>query len=511
MNEALLLPLDEALASGGDSRFVIRSDGLNKYGTAAQPRAALPLGSCTSSSPSTRGFKAAARMQRLLRQARDPQAAAQDACESIRRRLRRLLNVPSGVDIALAPSGTDAELIAVALAGATSGRRITNIVVGPNEVGSGTPQAASARHYDCLVPSGRTVNADDPVDEPLAERIDLRVVPLRGDDGVMLDEEQLDERVVDLVQQAKAQRAIVLLHIVAHSKTGMHAPSLRCVAELRRQYSDLVVLVDAAQGRFSRKGMVQALEDQYLFLITGSKFFGGPPFSGALLIPESMSPQARGLQSFPRGFGDYFSAVEMPTHWRSLRATLPKQPNYAVILRWAAAMAEMDAYYATEGTARLRLLRHFERVVPEVFGASDTIELLAVYPPVYGEDRLLQSKTTVFSFRIRSRDGRFLSKDELQSLHEDLNKDVSDMYPAYSPAILSEMFHLGQPVAIGADGCALRVALGSELIVRVTGDPHLGTTLDERLRWLRDQLVCLRKKIEWVAEAQHAAVELEVS
>ena len=502
MTDALALPLQEALASGGDSRFVIRADGLNKYGTAALPRMAVPFGSCTSSSPSLRGFRAAARMQNVLCRASDSAATAEDACQAIRRRLRQLLRIKPGVDIALAPSGTDTELIAVALAAGQTDRRIINIVVGPNEVGSGTPQAASARHYDTLVPAGRTVLPDGPVDGRLAKRIDLEVVPLRGSDGEMLDEQQLDRQVVQLVSEAEDQHAIVLLHIVAHSKTGMHAPSLECVAELRKRYADLIVLVDAAQGRFSRKGMAQALEQDYLFMITGSKFFGGPPFSGALLIPESLSPASRGLTSFPAGFGDYLSAVEMPTHWQSIRAGLPQQPNYSVILRWAAAIAEMDAFYATDGAARLRILRAFERLVPEVFGASESIELLAVYPPVYGEDRLLQSKTTVFSFRVRGHDSHYFDRDELLELHGELNEDVAAVYPHLDATVLATPFHLGQPVNIGADGCALRVALGGELIVRVARDTALGETFEDRLAWLHRQLMTLRNKIELIAAAR---------
>ena len=244
--------------------------------------------------------------------------------------------------------------------------------------------AASALYYDSLVPSGETVHVDNPVDEELASRIELKIVRLRNDDGSMIEEDQLDHEVTELVEQAVAQEAIVLLHIVAHSKTGMHAPSLECVSNLREKHSDLVVMVDAAQGRFSRKGMAQSLDDEQLFMITGSKFFGGPPFSGALLIPKSLSPRLRGLDRFPVNFAQYLSAVELPTSWNTLRDGLRQEPNYALLLRWAAALAEIEAYYATPGPARLQLLRCFEKSVPEVLGESPAIELLAVCPPVFG-------------------------------------------------------------------------------------------------------------------------------
>ena len=84
------------------------------------------------------------------------------------------------------------------------------------------------------------------MDDLLASRTDVLVVPLRNDDGTMIEEKQLDQQVTQLVGQAKSEGAIVLLHVVPHSKTGMHAPSLECIAKLRRQYADLVVMVDAA-------------------------------------------------------------------------------------------------------------------------------------------------------------------------------------------------------------------------------------------------------------------------
>jgi hypothetical protein len=45
----------------------------------------------------------------------------------------------------------------------------------------------------------------------------------------------------------------------------------------------------------------------------------------------------------------------------------------------------------------------------------------------------------------------------------------------------------------------LRLALGGPLICDVSEDPRLGTTLDERLDWLEDQILALRRKIELLA------------
>src|SRR5262249_46296743 len=159
----------------------------------------------------------------------------------------------------------------------------------------------------------------------------------------------------------------------AHSKTGVHAPSLLCVERLRGISDDVVVVVDAAQGRFSRRGLRDVLANDYLVIITGSKFYGGPPFSGALLVPERFQPEQRGLNKLPSGFSDYFSAVEMPPTWNQIRRAQLKRANTGLLLRWSAALAEMDAYYEVPSELRLRVLRFFEAKVPEILGESNVI------------------------------------------------------------------------------------------------------------------------------------------
>ena len=69
-------------------------------------------------------------------------------------------------------------------------------------------------------------------------------------------EHDLDAEVEALVDDHIGRGRQVLLHVVAHSKTGLHAPSLEAVNRLRARYGDRVlVVVDAAQGRFSRRGL----------------------------------------------------------------------------------------------------------------------------------------------------------------------------------------------------------------------------------------------------------------
>jgi hypothetical protein len=488
---------------GGDSRLEIDpKTGRNRYACQSRPGRAVPFGSCTSSTVSPRGFAAAAETHRQIVSAQDSAIFANECSNTMRERLRQMLGLPLNVDIAFGPSGTDVEMLALALAAGGCRRPVMNILVGPREVGSGTPQAAGCRHYDQISPNGMRVTPNQPVDAELASLVEVRNVELRTSNGAMLPESEIDAAVIELVLEASQRDAIVLLHVVAHSKTGVHAPSLACVERLRTAADDVVVVVDAAQGRFSRRGLRDVLERDYMVIFTGSKFYGGPPFSGALLVPQKFRPANRRLERLPNGFGAYFTAAELPESWMDVRRSMPSEPNVGGLLRWSAALAEMDAYYQVPSQLRLGVLRFFEAEVPRVFSESPCIRMLPVFGPVYDDTahRLLESKTTVFGFWVTPPGGSEpLGKAELKQMHQDLSVELTLTAAGMNRDYMLGEYHLGQPVELGPAGCVLRVALGGELITRVATDRNIGETFDNRLAWLRGHLFSLRRKIECLA------------
>ncbi len=497
--------LEELLVSGGDNRLnLLSGDGLNKYGCGPRPRAAIPFGSCTSSSTSPRGYAAAQRTLQYLRRQPDFDTAIAHCADSIRTRLAALLELDADVEIALAPSGTDVESLAVILAGANSDKRIVNIVVGPGEVGSGTPLAAACCHHDNQTPLGGSPLPGAPINAALADRVCVKTVDIRGAGGRQLKDSEINAEITQLVVESSDEDSVVLLHIVAHSKTGVFAPSIACVEQLRTAFPNLVVVVDAAQGRLSRAGLRDVLRRGYLVIFTGSKFYGGPPFSGALLVPRPLADAVQNLQSLPSGFGDYFSAVEMPPRWTALRRSLPSQSNLGVILRWSAALVEIEAYYAVPESTRNQVLIGFESEVSRILGASNVIDMLPTDAwRIDDDDRPLESRTTVFGFWVKPPGAREpLSKSDLIQIHRNLNTDVSERFPQLDRNVAARCFHIGQPVNLGSAGHILRVAIGGELVVRVATDETLGGSLDQRLTWLSRQIMNLRLKLECLVGAE---------
>lgn len=52
-----------------------------------------------------------------------------------------------------------------------------------------------------------------------------------------------------------------------------------------------VLVVDACQGRFRDSFVNELLEGKNIVLITGSKFYRGPPFSGGVIVPAEIMSQ----------------------------------------------------------------------------------------------------------------------------------------------------------------------------------------------------------------------------
>ncbi len=512
---ALQLPVETLLATGGDSRQVAGVVGsLSKYLCATSPRPDVaPFGSCTASSISEAGYQAAVRLHRHLRalaNAPDIYIAIAEHYELVREELLFMLTkgtVP-GVEVALTPSGTDAELVALAIAHGSGERPVTNILLAPTEVGSGTPRAAACRYFDNVTPFGGPVDPGSSIDARLAERTNLANVAIRDELGSPRSEADIDAEVVEIVEERVSRGHRVLLHVIAHSKTGLHAPSLSCVERLRSRFGeDVLVVIDAAQGRFSRRGLVSCLRAGHLVLLTGSKFYGGPPFSGALLVPASAGPSKRDLGTFPPGFAKFFTVDQFPASWAPHATELPELGNLGLLLRWAAAIADIREYYNTPSKIRLQVLREFERAVPEILGDSSSISLENTGVPILSDklDRVLQSKTTVFSFSVTLSSGLRLDTDALRTVWRWLNDDISNLLPNGSTEwrrILAPRLHLGQPVTLCNSSTApavLRIALGGVLLSTVVHDPTWGQTYQDRVARLHDKLIELKRKLDMIA------------
>merc|ERR1711871_687259 len=93
----------------------------------------------------------------------------------------------------------------------------------------------------------------------------------------------------------------IVVHMVVGSKTGQCMPSEDCMETLLAKYGKLILpVVDACQGRLDEGSIRKYLDRGRVVLCTGSKFFGGPPFSGMCAMSESLGKELESLLAEPK-------------------------------------------------------------------------------------------------------------------------------------------------------------------------------------------------------------------
>jgi hypothetical protein len=501
-------PLSDLLTAGGDSRLrVDPASGLNAYGCSPTPRPwAITFASTTATSISDYGFRAAeACRQRVRAAGGDPAAAWQRESAAIKRGILEHYGLTDAdVAVVLTPSGTDGELCALAVHRiGRAATPTTNLLIAPEETGTGVGLAAGGRHFAEITAHGIPVAKGTPIDG-LADGVTVASVAIRARDGAVRPGAEVDADVERLADHAVAAGRRVLLHILDLSKTGLLAPSAACVEAVRRRHGAAVdVLVDACQARLSGASVRAYLAAGCMVLVTGSKFFTGPPFAGALLLPPAFAARLTGSVRLPAGLAAYAARVEFPA---ARAGDLPIAVNHGLVLRWVAALAEMRAFAAAPAALCRHVLETFGRRITAAIAGNRDLVLHPVPAPARAEDGW-DALPTVFSFSVRSPDGALLDLAALRRLYRGLNQDLLDTLPE---PLAARCCHIGQPVALGsADGIgALRLAAGARLVSGVFGDEALGPDPAARLeREIADACQALDKISLMLRHADRLAAE----
>lgn len=129
----------------------------------------------------------------------------------------------------------------------------------------------------------------DPV-EGMTEGVKTIAINARKPEGDTIDSK---EQIREILKQCKEDGSVPIIHFVYGSKTGICE---QFDDEIIQETKDLggLIVVDACQGRFQSSFLTDTISREALMLFTGSKFFRGPPFSGAIFIPASIMNKMRG-------------------------------------------------------------------------------------------------------------------------------------------------------------------------------------------------------------------------
>jgi hypothetical protein len=234
-------------------------------------------------------------------------------------------------------------------------------------------------------------------------------------------------------------------------------------------------------------------------IVTGSKFFTGPAFSGALLVPAGLSKALGAVTEVASGFLEYFSRSDWPKNWPALRSCFPIRANLGQWLRWEAALEEIRAYYGVPDQFRLMALTMFGKGVQRIIASSPSLRLLPLQQRRedgnVGDEELAQ--TTIFPFLVR-RGGGFFSLGDCRTIHRALGRDLRNSVPANRhrrPEIAAKLCLVGQPVAVG-HFAALRICASARLVTETWSSDQQAAR--ENVRRELGRVGTIVSKIEWL-------------
>ncbi|MEJ2717102.1 MAG: hypothetical protein P8182_08170, partial [Deltaproteobacteria bacterium] len=497
-------PVENLLTSGGDARIRIDgAKGLNSYGCSPRPRPwAVTFASSTASSISTYAFKNAEKLRRILIKA----ACRGELDVQYVRELERVrsgilagtnLKLHEDVEVAITTSGTDAELIALFAVLSRGEEPVTNIIAGLEETGSGVEAACKGCHFDSQTPMGEIVQTGGQIEGLPADRVKIAKIPIRNETGSIEPREIVDRKVRQLAESSLADGSRALLHLVHRSKTGIQAPSVESAYRVSQEYPSKVdVLVDDCQMRISDQTVERYVRAGFMVIVTGSKFFTGPPFSGALILPSHIADRVKNGFPVPAGFSGYFGLHQLPRSWARSATQLTQDYNLGLLLRWRAALREIEAFRAVPDEAKCRILSRFREAIRRVLNRNPDITMLSPAECRTGNEEPeleWEDVQTIFSFTVLGPQSngirKSLSVTDARKIYHWLNRDISPFLPETASEeelqLARILCHIGQPLALASGSGdlagALRLSSGGRLVSSVYFRRALGRSVEERL------------------------------
>lgn len=476
--ENLAKPTEYLLMAGGDLRLNIDEVALlNKYGCRPFPRPeAFTFASSTATSVSNFAFDKTDKARSILIKnslKNGFKNSAIEFSELLKTNLRNIFKLNEACEIIFSPSGTDSSLQIAAITQIITDKEITHVLVASDETGSGVPAALKGCHFENNTALNYPITKGDKMEG--FRDVDLIKIPFRDEKGQLKSTSQLDEEVFTAISETNKLGRHVVLHVMDHSKLGYQSPSEKMMNDLETLNDlSIQVIIDAAQLRLDPVDIQGYLENGYIVSITGSKYFTGPPYSGALIFPEHVSELIGSIKcELPKGLIQYFNHSDWPTSWFCSK-DLSDGFNYGSYMRWNAAIVEMDRYFKTPILYRNMGIEMFCNFI------EDSIKDASFLEPVYGEETRantynnkefgIRNIRTIFPFFIL-KDNEALPIDKVKKLYTLLNSDLSNKFEGSSLEIIrlaGQKCHIGQAVSVKygdeLQSAVLRISLGARVI-----------------------------------------------
>lgn len=502
------------MSNGGDARISLDEiSGLNKYGCRPYPKFSISYSSCTSN---TISFSAFAFIESYLHKLQQHYSNSgsydflANEYDSVREKIKSFYEVPSSTDVLIGSSGTDLELLVLAIALSSQQKKVQNILLEANEVGSGAINAAKGQYFSIKTPLGVDCEIGQPIDGFKQDNISFYNIKARNKDGNLYKSSAIEEKIIERIEDALSKDFRPVVHTIHRSKTGLIIPSFDFFLKLSETYGDKIdLVVDACQGRISIHMINQYLSYNASVLITGSKFYSCPPFAGALLLPEKMTKRVKKKSSLPNGLREFYTQHEFPESWFPVTKNFSKQANLGLLLRWKVAIFEMNKIFQIPNNRIEFVIRAFQAATKKMAERSNFINLHNIATVTSAHKVPFPTKSpfelnSILTFSINMPHGLAFSFDDAKILHQALYTDLSDIFGDDSK-IMSTPIYLGQPVKVkrskSDQWCgSLRIALSSNLIseIALLDDGLIQMRLQSEMDTIQEKTESILKKFDTV-------------
>ena len=512
--ENLAKPTEYLLMAGGDLRLNIDEiELLNKYGCRPFPRPdAFTFASSTASSVSNFAFDKTDKVRSILINNSLKSGFKKttiEFTELLKNNLRKIFKLNEECEIIFSPSGTDSSLQIAAITQIISEKEITHILVASDETGSGVASALKGCHFENTTALNFPIKNGDRIEG--FRDVDLIKIPFRDENGALKSSSLLDDEVFNAISKTNELGRHVVLHTMDQSKLGYQSPSDGFIEKLNTlKKLSIQIIVDGSQLRLDPKDIQNYLSKGYIVTITGSKYFTGPPYSGALILPKNVNKLIRSVKTtLPKGLTQYYNHTDWPKSWFCSNE-LSEGYNYGSYMRWNAAIVEMDRYYKTPILYRNMGIEMFCNFIED--SIKDANFLVPIYSDetktktYYSKEFGIRNIRTIFPFFIL-KDNKALSLDKVKKLYLLLNSDLSDYFKDSSIEIIrlaAQKCHIGQAVNVkysnDIESAVLRISLGARVISESWVNRDISLFF-RNIELQMNQITIIIKKIELIISA----------
>jgi hypothetical protein len=458
-------PEEAFLIQGGDSRLDLNDGFINRYGSRPFPRPdIINFSSSTASNISVYAFHYIRKNKKALITSSFESSLAitySEILENIKSRIRKYLKL-TGRKMFLAPSGTDAILYLAGQLNNYNNGYVQHVLVGADETGSGVVQALEGKHFSNVTSQNKKVVSGEII-EGFKERVVLQV-NLKYSNGKFKLESIINDEIELAITDSIRNGLIPVLHIINQSKLGFVSPSFNVISKLSTKFKNKIIFhIDNSQMRMNESDIQNHLKLPNCFMtITGSKFFTGPPFCGALVYPEAFKCFTNNIY-FPVGLSDYLTDFEIKLNSGIEEQSNSEKYNLGLVFRWLAALTEIDSYQMVP----LHLIKKGTEIFNKgVYKKITEAEFLNYFNN--GECRSFDN--TIHPFYIL-RENQPISFSDINIIFNLLNTDLTQHFfnnNLIDSRLAGTICHIGQPVIVGScngvERAVLRINMGSRVI-----------------------------------------------